>query len=49
MEHCVARMRTGNENWIQLGDLRIMSGCIIPLRNTDYVLYLPKHTERITT
>ena len=48
MKHCVVRMRTGNENWIQLGDLRIMSGCIIPLRNTDYILYLPKHTERIS-
>ena len=47
-EHCVARMRTGNEYLFQLGNLRIMSERNIQLRNTDYVLYLHKHTERIT-
>ena len=46
-EDYVAHMRTGNENWIQLGNLCIMSERNIQLRNTDYVLYLPKHTERI--
>ena len=41
-------MRTGNQKWFQLGALCSMSERNIPLSNTNYVLYLPKHTERIS-